>query len=132
MPLIRSAQEPYPIAAQGSAVQYLYSAGELGAAVGPVPNGGNVTSPVLITAGMKNIAVTVQSTQAGAINIQRYLDQAGTIPQGPVVTAALVANTVKTLNVNDGAPFASFTVQFTNTGASPAPLTSLGVMVQAT
>ena len=132
MPLIRSSQEVFPIECVGPAAQYLFSATDLGPAVGPVPAGGNVVSPVLICPGMKNIAVGVKSTQAGAINVQRFLDEAGTIPQGAVVTAALVANTQATLNVNDGVAFASFTVQITNTGGSPATLSNFGVLAQAT
>lgn len=134
MPLLvsaQAAQDFFPIACVGSAAQYLYKASEH-QLTSPVPNGGQVASPVLVCPGMKNIAVGAKSTQAGAINVQRWLDEAGTIPQGAALTASLVANTQQTLNINDGAPFASFTVTITNTGGSPATLSLVGVLVQAT
>jgi hypothetical protein len=134
MPLLvsaQAAQDFFPIACVGSAAQYLYKAAEHGLNVA-VPNGGQIASPVLICPGMKSIAVGAKSTQGGAINVQRWLDSAGTIPQGAVVTTPLVANTQATLNINDGAPFAAFTVTITNTGGSPATLSLVGVLVQAT
>lgn len=131
MPLLRSSAENHPVYDVGPAAQYLFASAEHQLNV-PVPNGGQIATPVLICTGMKSIAVGVKSTQAGAINIQRFLDSAGTIPQGAVVTTPLVANTQTTLNINDGAPFASFTVTITNTGGSPATLSGVGVLIQAT
>ena len=111
MPLVTSnPSEFHPIVSIGGAAQHLYTAAEHGIAI-TVPNGGNVQSNVLITAGYKAIAVGVKSTQAGQISIQRFLDEAGTIPQGAPVTAALVGGTAQVANVNDGAPFASFQVK---------------------
>ena len=96
-----------------------------------VPASGNVTSNLLQSDGHKILAVGVTSTQAGAINIQRYLDQAASVAQGAALTQALVAATPAVLNVTDGLPFMSFTVKITNTGASAATLSNLVILMQA-
>ena len=90
----------------------------------------NVLSNTLATDGHVGFAVGVTSTQAGAINVQRYLDTAGTVKQGGVQTVALTANTPAVLNFNDGLPAQSFTVQITNTGGSTANLTGLVILLQ--
>lgn len=79
------------------------------------PTGGN-TSPLLQAGGYPNIAIAATSTLAGSISVQRYLDEAGTIAQGPAVTQALTANTPGVLNINDYAPFLSFKVTITGGG----------------
>ena len=88
---------------------------------------GNWTSPV-IQSGFGSVLAACKSTQTGAINIQRYADTAGTIPVGAVVTAALSANVAQWANVGDGLPYLSFTVQFTNTGASTATITGAAIL----
>lgn len=92
---------------------------------------GSVTSNLLQSSGHKVLAVGVTSTQTGAINIQRYLDAAGTVAQGAALTQALTASTAAVLNVTDGLPFMSFTVKITNTGASAATLSNLAILMQA-
>lgn len=98
---------------------------------GTIAAGQNWLSAPVYADGFKAISVGAKSTQTGAINVQRYLDRAGTIPVGAVVTAALVANTSQWVTVNDGVPFQSFTVQITNTGASAATITNFGVLLGA-
>ena len=98
---------------------------------GTIAASGNWTSGVVFADGFKAIGVGAKSTQTGAINIQRYLDRAGSIPVGAVITAALVANTAQWATVNDGVPFQSFTIQITNTGASPATVTNFGALLAA-
>ena len=99
--------------------------------VGPIPLSSNINSNLIMSDGMQVVAVGVTSTKAGAINVQRYLDDAGTIKQGAVLTAALTANTAQVLNITDGNPFASFTVQITNTdGSNAATLSNLGILLQ--
>src|SRR5262245_24812 len=95
-----------------------------------VPASGSVISNPILSDGMQVGAVGVTSSQAGAINVQRYLDDAGLIKQGGVLTQALSASTPAVLNITDGNPFASFTVQITNTAGSPANLTNLGILLQ--
>jgi hypothetical protein len=83
---------------------------------------GNVTSNLIFSDGMKTAAIGVTSSQTGNITVQRYLDDAGTIKQGAALTAAL--------NITDGNPFASFTVNISNTGGSTANLTNVGILLQ--
>lgn len=96
-----------------------------------IPLSSNTISNLLFADGMQIGAVGVKSTKTGAINVQRYLDDAGTVPQGAALTAALTANTAAVVNITDGLPFASFTVQITNTdGTNPATLTNLAILLQ--
>jgi hypothetical protein len=113
----------------GGAMQALVPAAVHGL-TGPVPASGNVISSLIRSAGLQVGAIGVTSTQAGAINVQRFLDDAGQVKQGAVLTQALSANTAGVLNITDGVPFASFTVQITNSGGSPATLTNLGILLQ--
>jgi hypothetical protein len=99
---------------------------------GTIAASGNYTSAVIYSDGFKSISVGCKSTQTGAINIQRYIDRAGTIPVGAPITAALTAGTSQWANVvNDGVAFQSFTIQITNTGASPATITLFGALLAA-
>ena len=65
----------------GGAMQSLVPAAVHGL-VATVPHGGSITSNLIFSDGMQVAAVGVTSTKAGAINVQRYLDDAGTIKQG--------------------------------------------------
>jgi hypothetical protein len=96
---------------------------------GTIAASGNFTSPVFNGNGFYKMSVSLKSTQAGAINIQRYLDAAGTIPQGAASTVALSANTQATLNVTDGLIFRSFTLQITNTGGSAATVSNFAFLM---
>jgi hypothetical protein len=98
---------------------------------GTIAASGNFTSPVLNGDGFLYMACSLKSTQAGAINIQRYLDAAGTIPQGAAVTVALTANTQTLLNVDDGLIYRTFTLQITNTGGSAATVSSFAFLMGA-
>lgn len=91
---------------------------------------GNTTSNLIPSDGFQIGAVGVTSSQAGQIIVQRYLDDAGQVKQGAALTASLVANTAQVLNITDGNPFASFTVEITNTGGSTANLTNLAILLQ--
>lgn len=99
---------------------------------GTIAASGNWTSSVIVSDGFKAIGMGAKSTQAGALNIQRYLDRAGQVPIGAVVTAALVAGTAQWVSVNDGVPFQSFTLQITNTGAGAATITNFDAILSAT
>lgn len=68
------------------------------------------TSPLILSGGYPRIAIGATSSATGSITVQRYLDAAGTIPQGAALTQALTAATAGVLNISDGAPFQSFTV----------------------
>lgn len=98
---------------------------------GTIAAAGNYLSQAIPANGMKAIGVGCKSTQTGAINIQRYLDLAGQVPVGAVITAALVAGTSNWATVNDGVPFQSFTFQITNTGGGAATITNFAVLLNA-
>lgn len=71
------------------------------------------TSALILAGGYPKIAIGATSSSTGEISVQRYLDEAGTIPQGPALTQALTANTAGVLNIADGNPFQSFTITIT-------------------
>lgn len=98
---------------------------------GTIAASGNWISGKLISDGYKAISVGCLSTQNGAINIQRYIDRAGLIPVGAVVTAAITGGIAQWATVNDGVAFQSFTVQITNTGASAATVTNFDILMSA-
>jgi hypothetical protein len=79
---------------------------------------GNYTSPVIVADGLYNIVVGVKSNRAGAINVQRYIDEAGQVPIGAADTAPLTADTLAVLSISDGKAIGSYTVQITNTDGS--------------
>lgn len=122
------------ISDQGSAVQVFKAANapDVALTLTPVPNGGNVQSLAVRSCGFKSGAVSLQSTQPGAINVQRYLDEAGTIPVGAVITAALVAATQNWVTWNDGVAFGSFKITVTNTGVAPGTISIFGLLLQST
>jgi hypothetical protein len=95
-----------------------------------VPASGHVISNLILSDGLQVGAVGVTSSQAGTVTVQRYLDDAGTIRQGAALTGTLVANTALTVNITDGNPFASFTVDISNSAGSIANLTNLGILLQ--
>ncbi len=113
----------------GGAMQVLVPAAVHGLPA-TVPAGSNVTSQPIYSDGMQLGAVGVTSSQAGNITVQRYLDHAGLIKQGAALTQAITANTAGVLNITDGNPFASFTVNISNSGGSAANLTNVGILLQ--
>jgi hypothetical protein len=80
-------------------------------------------------AGFGALFVTLKSTKAGALNVQRWADQAMTIPVGAVITVALVANTQKSVQSIDGVPYLWFSIEVTNTGgAGDAAITNFAAL----
>ncbi|MGC9237754.1 MAG: hypothetical protein ACP5GF_12785 [Thiomonas sp.] len=114
----------------GPKLQKLLTASELGLSTSVAASGSNASN-VIQSNGYGAFAVAVTSTQAGTISVQRYLDPAGTIPQGAALTASLTANTAAVVNATDGAPFGSFVVTVTNSGSSAATLSNVGALLQA-
>ncbi len=74
------------------------------------------------------LVVTVESTQAGAVSIQRYADAAGTIPVGGNISQTLTDSTEAYVGANDGVPYLSFQVTITNTGGSSATITDAAIL----
>jgi hypothetical protein len=92
---------------------------------------GNYTSLLIVADGFKALACGVTSTQAGALSIQRYIDKAGLIAQGPAISSTLVAATPNIVNSNDGLPFQTFKVIITNTGGATATISNFGLLLNA-
>lgn len=84
-------------------------------------------SQIIPTGGYPRIAVTLTSSTSGTLSVQRYLDAAGTIPQGAPVTASLTAATSATLNITDLAACQSFTISV----PSGATLSNAAVLLQS-
>jgi hypothetical protein len=115
----------------GPALQCLQSAAQLGLNAN-VPATGNLPGAIVVSNGWKLFSVGLKSTQAGNLSIQRFLDLAGTVPQGAAVTAALTANTAAYATVGtDGLPFASVQVTVSNSGGSAATLSAVQGLFQA-
>lgn len=91
----------------------------------------NVQSNLILSNGYKSFSFAVTSTQAGSISVQRYLDQAGTIPQGAALTASLTASTQGIVNSTDGVPFQSLKITVNNTAASAATLSNPYLLLQS-
>lgn len=92
---------------------------------------GNFTTGIIVSNGYKVIGVGATSSQAGALNIQRYLDREGTVPAAAVSTTPLVAATALVVIINDTVPFASFSIVLTNTSGSTAAITKFYCLLQA-
>ena len=114
----------------GPVLQFPVPAAQLNLAAS-VPAAGSVSSNLIQTNGYKVLALGVTSTQAGTATIQRYLDAAGTIAQGPALSVTLAASTAAVLNSNDGAAFQSARVTVTNSGASAGTLSNVLLLLQA-
>jgi hypothetical protein len=109
-----------------------YSSVTVASPQGTIAASGNFTTAVIPSDGFKLITLAATSSQAGALNIQLYIDKAGTIKQGAVQTVALTAATPAILNVNGAlTPFQSFTAQITNTGGSAATVTNYALVMTA-
>lgn len=97
-------------------------------------------SGLMYNDGMRYLTLALTSTQAGACIIQMYVDLAGTIARPPVTTA-IVANTLLIIDLPAPAvavvagpllpPFASFTINITNTGGSIATLSTVQLILSA-
>lgn len=106
----------------------LSAAGPPGATIGA---GGNYTSLPIQVAGFKNIAVGVKLSQTGTITIQRFMDRAGLVPIGALISSPLVANTSNWATVNDGIPFQSFVFVISNTSGSVGNVSLFSALVQS-
>jgi hypothetical protein len=79
-------------------------------------------------AGFGALFVTLKSTKAGALNVQRWADAAMTVPVGAVITVALVADTQKSVQSIDGVPYLFFSIEITNTGSGDAAITNFAAL----
>lgn len=96
-----------------------------------IAGGANFTSSPIQVPGYRNLAVGARLSQTGTITIQRYLDKAGQVPVGALISVSLVANTSNWATVNDGLPFQSFVFVIANTSGSLGNLDRFAALVQA-
>lgn len=130
MPKAYSPADTHVYMDNGPSLQIFYSDAQAG--ISPsVAASGSTLSPLIQTNGYTRIACGVTSSQGGSLVVQRYLDAAGTVPQGAALSVSLAAGVASVLNVIDGNPFASFTVEVTNTGSAVADLSNFGLLIEA-
>lgn len=130
MPLATQGVDVHTPQDVGPTLQFLVPAAQLNLA-SSVPASGSVSSNLIYTNGYKVLALGVTSSQAGTATIQRYLDAAGTIPQGPALSVSLTAATAAVLNATDGVAFQSAKVTVTNSGTVAATLSGVALLMQA-
>lgn len=95
-----------------------------------IENGTTYDSGIMPTYDYEALAVSAQLSQAGSLSIQRYIDEAGTIPMGAAITQAMTADTLATVAVNDGQPALSWKVTIQNTGSAAGDLTDAALLMQ--
>lgn len=96
-----------------------------------LPANQNVTSFLVYTNGYKVFSFALTSTKAGTLEIQRYLDTAGTIRQGAVITGSITANTPLVLSNTDGRPFQTMRITISNSEAIDATLSGVMLLLQS-
>lgn len=117
---------------RGATQQVLLTAAQMALALSVPASGGSVQSALLQMNGWQRFSIGLTSSQAGTLSVQRYLDVAGTIPQGAAVTAALTAATAAVVNAgSDLAPCASVQVTVSNSSGSTATLSNVGAILQS-
>lgn len=89
------------------------------------------SSGLLQNAQQSTIAVGANLSVGGALSIQRYVDNAGLIPQGSATSLSLSAGVAASVTVGDGAPFLSYVVTVTPGGNAAATLTTLAITLRA-
>lgn len=88
-------------------------------------------STLIVVHGYNRIALGFIASQPGSYQIQRYIDEAGIVPQDQALGGTFNAGQPTSLNSTDNLPFGSFQITITNAGADTCYLTNLALMVQA-
>lgn len=96
-----------------------------------VAGSGTIHSTLFRTYGMPNLAFAGTLSQNGTLSLQRYIDAAGTAPQGAPITQALTAGSNGVLLSNDGHPFQSAKVTIVNGGGSTGTITNFAGVMQS-
>jgi len=91
---------------------------------------GSAQTSLIVTEGFTLISAGITASQNGTLSIQRYLDAAGTVPQGAAVSVVITASTAANLDVLDGKPFASFKLTVTNASGSVSNITAFALLLQ--
>ena len=93
--------------------------------------GATYTAGPISADGFKVISAAAVMDQAGTLSVSRFLDLAGSVPQGGPVLINLSAGSPGVANVTDGLPFQSFTVTLTNTSGTAAHVTATCLLLNA-
>ena len=129
---------PYPNdQSKAAAAIPVWIAGNGGAIIVPTPPtpppatiGGGLSydTGLMSAAGFSKFAASAKLTQTGTLTLTRYIDAAGTVPIGPVLTQNLAANTVGSIAVNDGIPCLVWRVVVLNTSGATATLSDFHLL----
>jgi hypothetical protein len=92
---------------------------------------GNSVSNIIIMGGFKYFNIACKSTQAGTVSVQRYLDQAATMPVGTAITGSISANTAMNVDSVDNIPYQSMIITISNSGGSTATLSNCALLLQS-
>lgn len=79
-------------------------------------------SPIVVAPSIKSIVVGLTLDQPGTLAITRYADAAGLSVVGAMLLQDLTANLPAWAGTDDGIPFASFSIEITNSGGVTANL----------
>lgn len=90
---------------------------------------GSWSSGVIPSQSYSAIVAAATLSEAGSITINRFIDGAGTIPIGTVVSQVLSATVPGWVGINDGLIFASFNVVIANTSGSLGNLSGVAILL---
>ena len=93
---------------------------------------GSITTGIVASQGMTKIAASATLSGNGSIQVKRYLDEGGTIPQVAVAATTIAGGAAGIHNVGgDGFPFASFEVVLVDTSGSTNTVTKPAILVSS-
>lgn len=102
----------------GPSQLYTYSGSDLGIASGTTLVGSTTkTGSLVVSNGIKSLAVSFVASHAYTATLTTYLDEFGSVTE-QVATAAAAANVPLVLRTTAGDPFASFEVKITDTSGT--------------
>jgi hypothetical protein len=130
MTMVNSSSQTNTPVDVGSAVQFQFTNAELQFNT-EIDAGDSTTSALLQNNGFNKFCVALIASQVGQIKCQRYLDTAGTIPQGDELLIDLVPTESTAINVDDGRPFQSLRFTVTNDSGSESELTANSILMLA-
>jgi hypothetical protein len=128
-----SANEYSPITTHGPKAEYVPKQllADLAAIVN-IAHGGNFTTNVYSADGFYDFVLGLTASQTGSLIMQRYIDDAATVALDAGQSLSLSAATAGVLTVTDGKPFATFTVEITNTnGSLSTTLSSIAALMSS-
>lgn len=110
---------------QTSATPANYTAG-MAIAAGQAYSTGTLVNPQ-----QRAIAVGAKLSVAGTLSLQRYVDNAGLIPQGAPVNLSLQPGIAASVTVGEGVPYLSYAVSITPAAGAAAVLNAFAITLAA-